>query len=81
MVHFSYIGVSSLAAGTTCSILHLWRYVEARFRNHCCRGNNKYDLFSECVFSLSYSTYTVHASHLIVICGLAGSTIFFDIIS
>ena len=34
-----------------------------------------------CVYSLSYPAYNAHAPYYIVICGMSGSTIFFDIFS
>ena len=34
-----------------------------------------------CVCSLSYPTSNAHASYYVVVCGLPGSTIFFDIVS
>jgi hypothetical protein len=51
--------------------------VEARSRNHCCRGKAISIIYSECVCCLSYPAHTAHAPYYIVTCGLSGCTIFF----
>jgi hypothetical protein len=53
------------------------RNIEARLRDHCCRGNVKIGTHSECVCvcSISYPARKAHTSYN-VICGLSGSTIF-----
>jgi hypothetical protein len=54
------------------------RNIEARSRNHCCRGK---------AISVTYSEYAsialvkAHVLYYIVICGLPGSTMFLHIIS
>jgi hypothetical protein len=57
------------------------RKIEARSRNHCCRGKETSITHSDCVCSLSYPACKAHAPYYIVICGLSGSTIFFHGIS
>jgi len=42
---------------------------------------NMYNIFWSLMCSLSYPACKAHAPYYIVICGLSGSTIFFDIIS
>jgi hypothetical protein len=39
-----------------------------------------YHIFLVCGCGLSYPAHNVHAQYYIVICGLSGSTVFFDII-
>jgi hypothetical protein len=56
------------------------RNIEARSRNHGCRGKVIRVTYSECVCSLSYLAFNAHAPYY-VICGLSGSNIFFHIIS
>jgi hypothetical protein len=59
------------------------RNIEARSRNHCCRGKSlsiKYSGACVCVCSLSDPACKVHVTYYIVICDLSGSTIFFHII-
>jgi hypothetical protein len=63
--------------GRQCYVI---RNIEARSRNHCCRGKAISITYYECV---SVALVIQHAKrmHRIVICGLSGSTIFFHIIS
>ena len=42
---------------------------------------NMYNIFRSLMCSRSYPACKAHAPYYIVICGLSGSTIFFDIIS
>ena len=53
---------------------------EAHWQYHCCRGKAISIIYSDCVF---VALVVQHAKRMrrIVICGLSGSTIFFDIIS
>ena len=44
--------------------------------DNCCVGENVSIAYSECVFSLRYPACNAHAPYYIVICGLAGCTIF-----
>jgi hypothetical protein len=55
--------------------------IEARSRNHCCRGESISITYSECVCRLSDQARNAHAPYYIVICDLSGCTIFFHIIS
>jgi hypothetical protein len=48
------------------------RNIEARSRNHCCRGKAISVTHSECVCSLIYPACKAHAHYYIVICGLSG---------
>jgi hypothetical protein len=60
------------------------RNIEARSRNHFCRGKTlgvKILCVCVCVCSLSYPACKAHAPHYIVICGPSACTIFFHIIS
>jgi hypothetical protein len=60
--------------------MYVQRNIEARSRNHCCRGKAISITYSECV---SVALAIQHAKRMrrIVICGLSDSTIFFHIIS
>jgi len=56
------------------------RNIEARSRNHCCRGKAVSITYSWCLF-VDLGTEHATRMHHIVICGLSGSTAFFHIIS
>jgi hypothetical protein len=48
--------------------------------NHCCSGKINKITYPECVFVALGIKQEIHMSH-IVICGLPGSTLFFQIIT
>jgi hypothetical protein len=48
--------------------------------NHCCSGKLNNTTYSECVFVALAIKNEIHMSHN-VICGLPGSTLFFQIIT
>ena len=52
----------------------------ARSCNHCCSGKAKNITYSDCVFVASGIQLAMRMPHAII-CGLSGSTIFFQIIS
>jgi len=66
----------------TGSLLYVKRNIEARLRNHYCRGKTaKYYIYWVCVCSLRYPACIAHAPCYIVICGLSASTVFFHIVT
>ena len=60
------------------------RNIQARSRNHCCRGTSisitYFECVCVCVCSLVYPARTAHAPYFIVIFGPYGSTVFLHII-
>ena len=54
--------------------LCIWRNIEARSRNHCCRGKAIRITYSECV--RGYPTCKAHSPYYVVMQGLPGSTTF-----
>jgi hypothetical protein len=54
--------------------------LESRSCNNCCRGNATRITYSQCVFEALVVQHAMRIRH-IVICGLSGSTIVFNIIS
>jgi hypothetical protein len=61
--------------------MHVSHNMEVRSHTHCCRGEEISNTYSKCVTSLSYPACKAHAPYYIVVYGLPGYTIFFDIIS
>ena len=51
--------------------MHASRNIEARLRNHCCRGKAIIINYNECVCSLSYPACKGHAPYFIVNCDLS----------
>ena len=74
-VHSTHVGKEKKQA------MVIYRNAEARSLNHFFRRKAIGTEYSECVCSLNYPAYKVHAPCCIVICGLSGCTIFFHIIS
>jgi len=60
--------------------MYAQRDVEARSCNHCCDGNSIGITYSESVFVALGIQHAMRVRH-IVICGLPGSRVFFNIIS
>jgi hypothetical protein len=60
--------------------MHVKRNTEARSYNHCCSGKAISMVYSECVSVTLVIQRAMRMRH-IVICGLSGWTVFFQIIS
>jgi len=57
-------------------------HIEARSRNHCCRGKTKkYYIFRVFVSNLCYPARKEHAPCYVVICGVSGCTVLSRIVS
>jgi hypothetical protein len=61
--------------------MYYTRNIEARFRNHCRRGQAISITQLEYVCSFIYPARNAHAPYYTVICGLSGCTVFFHIAS
>jgi len=55
--------------------------IDARSRNHYCSGKTISIKLSVCFYSFTYPAFKTHAPYYVDVCGLAGSTAFFHIVS
>jgi hypothetical protein len=77
----THSGMNSRKVNVTTQAMIVQQNVEARSRNHCCRGKAITITYWVDVCNLSYPARNAHVPYYIVVCGLVGSAAFFYIIS
>ena len=74
-------GIRESLSDRTRQAIYEQNIVQKHSRKNCCRGKATIIIYSECVCSLFYPARKAQAPYSNIICGLIGSTIFFQIIS